>query len=107
MEEQRAIVCKSYLGVEDHGLLVATLTLDYGTSKQTYLSPTLANAVRGWARCGEYLRRLLAVCDADSWEGITGKPVVALLSNESYNAKIVGLQKYIGSLRLLDSEWIV
>lgn len=66
--ERNARVVATFLGVEDHGVLVANLTLDYDNGSLQGVSWVLRST-----RAVPLLESILQVLDADSWEGLKGQ----------------------------------
>jgi hypothetical protein len=81
-EPQIAKIADTFLGREDHGILTAYLTVDYGGAQQSvggyfFDEPDPANKRRrrGLAQCADFIAAALACCDVDSWEKLKGRTV--------------------------------
>lgn len=77
-----AVIKGTSLGYEDHGILTAWLHLDYGGSQQGFGGYALDSAPdkddksmgrKPHAAFGAFVKEILAVTDAHSWEKIPGK----------------------------------
>lgn len=66
--ERNARVVSTFLGIEDHGVLVASLTLDYDTGSLQGVSWFLRST-----RAAPLLESILQVLGADSWEDAKGR----------------------------------
>lgn len=78
-EIKNAVIASVSLTKEDHGMLVANLTLDYGGSGQGFGNRCLYNPnfpTDDWA--GFYLWRVMETVGVDSWEKLQGRPVRVL-----------------------------
>lgn len=77
-EIKNAIIIKTDLMIEDHGLLVADLTLDYGGSCQGFGGYRLdreKNHTSANDFGAIYIRRLLETVGVQRWEDLVGKPI--------------------------------
>lgn len=81
---RNARVTSTYLGVEDHGILTAWVHLDYGGSGQGFGGYGMDKPIKengehkgreGVAWGMEFIRRVLEVTGAESWEKLPGTPV--------------------------------
>jgi len=96
--EKIAKVTRAYLGIEDHGLLTATLTLDYGDSAQG----TPAYALDAWdeslnRRVGtasglDFITGLMGACGVVEWSQVEGRTVFAIFESDAFHAPMVGLK---------------
>lgn len=84
-EKRIAKIESSFIGFEDHGLLTASLTFNYGGSGQSIAHRIFGAAdethePEGWHRGHEmgmdFIRRLLLACGVNSWERIVGRTVL-------------------------------
>jgi hypothetical protein len=82
METKNAIITSTSLGVEDHGIFSAFLTLDFGGSGQGFGGYALDqhNGKRGQdsKRIGtaygmEFIRRIMDTVGVSKWEDLRGK----------------------------------
>ena len=80
MFECNALITGARITKEEHGLLSAWLTLDYGGSGQgfggyaLYLPKDFKNQSAG-PHCGLFIWRCLEVADVESWDQLKGKTV--------------------------------
>jgi hypothetical protein len=80
-EITNAVISKTMLGREDHGIMTCYLTLDYSGSVQGFggysldeFSPTLDRRVgTKWGM--EFIARVLNVVEVENWEDLRGKYV--------------------------------
>ena len=83
---KNAIIKSTMLGYEDHGILTAFVTLDYGGSGQGFggrafdepIKDPLTNdfiSRRGVAYGMEWIARVLNTVGVESWEKLPGTPV--------------------------------
>ena len=113
MHEKIAKIESTFLGIEDHGILTAWLTFDYGNSsvqsagmyaydqhiegkKRRQGHPSLAVFVRG----------VLEICGVDQWEKLKGRTIFALFEKDEWNSKVIGIKSLPteGSKQFLFSE---
>jgi hypothetical protein len=73
METRNAIIKKTFLGIEDHGIFTATLTLNYGGTEQGFGMHDLTYEAYGI----KYLRSILKAVGVESWEDLVGTPIRA------------------------------
>jgi hypothetical protein len=71
MEIKNAKIQSTFLGIEDHGIFTAMITLDYGESSQGFGNHDLTYRDYGI----KYLRKILEVVGVDCWEELKGKHV--------------------------------
>lgn len=69
-----ARVTDTFLGVEDHGLFIAQIGMDYSDG-----SHQASQRILNQATAYEYLKEVLVVFGVDSWEQINGKYCRALI----------------------------
>lgn len=86
METERIAKIKdTFLGVEDHGIFTAVLTLDYGGSVQGAGNRRLdrydadSGETVGTADGLEEIMRIVEACGVVSWEKVKGRTVLALI----------------------------
>ncbi len=76
---KNAIIERTMLGIEDHGILTCVLTLDYGGVLQGFGTYELDEYDESKKRrCGtawgmEFVRRVLETLECESWEELRGK----------------------------------
>lgn len=100
MKERNAKIIGTTLGIEDHGIMTATITLDYGGSCQGFGGYCLDEPVkdkrgrhtgrRGTAYGCEFIRRTLEVVGVESWEHLKGKHVRVRVEDH-YNGLILAI----------------
>ena len=71
IEIKNAIIKKTFLGIEDHGVFTAIISLNYGGSEQGFGQHDLTYKAYGIT----YLRKILETVGVDSWEELVGKPI--------------------------------
>ena len=92
-EERNARIRDTFLGIEDHGLFIAQIGMDYGGSHQ------------GFQRILDYsgdnsltvIRQILEVIGVDSWEALRGKHCRVRVKD--------GFIRHIGNI--LDDKWTI
>lgn len=74
-----ATIERTMLGVEDHGLLTACITLKYAGSSQVFGGYSFGSAGRpALSAVGmEFIRRVLKIAGVERWEDLKGRPVRA------------------------------
>lgn len=88
VEVKNAVISRTTLGYEDHGILSAYVGLDYGGSVQSFGGYALdkydAGLKRriGTAYGTEFIIRVLRVLGVDSWEKVKGQHCRARASTE-------------------------
>lgn len=78
-EHRNAVISRTFLGVEDHGIFTFNLTLDYGGSGQGAGSYNLQSNGHEAKNGFRLLRQIIGIVGAESWESLPGKHVVALI----------------------------
>ena len=79
MEIKNAVIERTILGIEDHGIMTCYLHLKYdgpGQGFGGYILDTLNETINeriGTAWGMEFVRRVLKTIEVDSWEKLTGK----------------------------------
>lgn len=73
-EIRNARIVGTFLGMEDHGFFVLTLTLDYGNAQQGY------QRILGTSYTDQFLRSVLATVGVESYEQLRGKAVRARIA---------------------------
>ena len=98
-ERELGKIVETYLGVEDHGILTATLGIDFGGAQQGIGGYFLDayDATResrhGTAEGMEFVRRLLKACGVEQWEKLRGRTVYVLRKQgEGRWGAIVGIE---------------
>lgn len=89
-EQKIAKITDTFLGFEDHGILTAFVTFDYGSSGQSlgprsFGSQDESRDPDGWEEAHasgmDYVRRLLLACGVDRWEQLKGRTVLVTASH--------------------------
>jgi hypothetical protein len=80
METRNAIIVRTYIVVEDHGMLIAGLVLDDGDGEQVFDCGVYApkSGINGKNYAGHFIYQVLKVASADKWEQLKGKAVRAM-----------------------------
>lgn len=107
MITKNAIIDSVQLGPEDHGILTAYITLDYGGSIQSFGGYSMYHEPSwktGGNYCGHFIKRVLDVVDVQEWSKLKGKPVRALFKDDSWNSPVIGLQNIIKDNKFIPSE---
>jgi hypothetical protein len=86
--QKLARIDKTFIGLEDHGILTAYLQLSYDSSSS---QSTPMYDLRG-PKCGEFLEGLLDACGVHEWSKLPGLTIYALMENDSYHSRIVGIE---------------
>jgi hypothetical protein len=100
--EKIAKVEETMLGVEDHGILTATLHVTYGGSGQGIGGYALDNPDPdmgdsadtrriGTAYGMEWIARCIRACGVDRWERIKGRTIIVLFESERFGARPIGI----------------
>lgn len=85
-EVKIAKVTKTFLGVEDHGILTAFLDLEYGGGSgqgaggyalDTYDAEKECRVAT--VACGVFVAGILRACGVDAWEKLPGRTVYAII----------------------------
>jgi hypothetical protein len=71
-EIRNATITDTFLGIEDHGLFVWTVSMDYGGAEQGFQRILASKAEASSVRV---IRALLEAVGVDSWEQLPGKNV--------------------------------
>ena len=66
IETKNAIIERTFLGFEDHGIFTAFITLNYGGGGQTF---------GGYSIGSEFIEQVLKTLDLESWEELKGQKV--------------------------------
>lgn len=76
-EEHNAKISSTHLGPEGHGILTASLQLEFDGGSQGFGGWNFGAMRRPITRptCGEYIRRVLDVVGVETWEQLPGKHV--------------------------------
>lgn len=93
MEIKNALIDEVQLGIEDHGILVAWLMLDYGDSSHQGFGGYSLDKPGKDGRTGSefgttFILQCLKICGVDSWEKIKGKNI--RVKSEDGLAKEIG-----------------
>lgn len=74
-------ITRTFLGIEDHGILTGSLDFDYGGSVQGtsgYMfdhSPHGSDRPVGHALCAGWIRAVLSACGVNEWDDLVGRTV--------------------------------
>ncbi len=106
--EHKAIakITNTMLGYEGHGILTASLCVDYGGSGQwignyAFDEPVWEGGAKhqgeflgrfGTAYGMQFIQRLLKACGVDKWEDIKGRTIYVLKEDDRWNAKVIGIE---------------
>lgn len=90
MEIKNAKIGSTFLGIEDHGIFTAMITVDYGGSSQGFGQHNLTYKDYGI----KYLRKILETVGVDSWEELVGKHI-RVKKEGGYNSKICSIGNII------------
>jgi hypothetical protein len=93
--EKNAVITRTSLGWEDHGLFTFMLSLDYGGSGQGACGPALATSKGSWPKAADLLGEILKVVGVNNWEDLKGKSVIAIREgNSEFGALVCGLKGF-------------
>lgn len=92
-EARNARIVETFLGVEDHGLFIAQIEMDYGGSRQGFQRILTYGGDNGVT----VLRQILEVVGVDNWEALRGKHCRVKGSG--------GFIRHIGNI--LDDRWTI
>ena len=106
MDIRNAKITKTMLGIEEHGILTCSLTLDYGSSFQSFGGYALDERIkimhkfshREGTKIGMiFIQKLMEVVGVRSWEELEGQHV---------RAKIDGFNSPVSSIgHFLKDKW--
>jgi hypothetical protein len=105
----------TFLGVEDHGILTATLRVNYGGASQSIAGYALDDKPsegpdgrhrRGTAEGVEFVARLLRACGVRSWEQLPGRTVYVLFNNQRRPMGVENLPTERGGRFLFDDLFV-
>lgn len=93
---------RAFLGIEDHGILTATLLMDYGGVSQSIGGYALDEPIRdsadnflgrrGTAFGMEWIARVIRACGVSSWEEVQGRTVHVLCDGAGeWTARPIGI----------------
>jgi hypothetical protein len=74
---------KTFLGLEDHGILTGFLQVTYGDAGQGIGGYSISHVA------GDYLERTLKACGVDSWEKLRGRTIYVLTDQDR---RVVGIE---------------
>ena len=99
MIEQNGVIMATMLGFEDHGIMTAWITCDFGGSGQGFGGFGMDGPIKdadgkhlrreGVAWGMEFLRRVLETLEVREWEQLKGKPI-RIRRDEDYG-KIIAI----------------
>lgn len=92
MDKRIGKITDTFLGIEDHGMLTAVLTVDYGGVVQG-IGGYVLDKYTGNDRCGtaygmEVVARILRACGVSSWEKVKGRTIFVLEEDR----KVIGIE---------------
>ena len=88
---RNAVITDTMLGIEDHGIFSASITLDYGGTFQHFggyclgMPPDTEVDVPSDA-ASRFIQRTLQVAGVDKWEDLVGRPIRAEASRKGVEA---------------------
>jgi len=98
-EIENARITSTMLGVEDHGILTAFVTLEYKSGMQSFGGYCMGNHDRHKRTesgfCADFIVNVLSVVGVEKWEDLIGKHVRA--DHDSMKVYAIG--------NLLKDEW--
>ena len=99
MHKKLARIDRTSLGYEDHGIFTSMLHVSYeGSSGQGIGGYALDGKPEGdHERPGtsegmQFIINTIKACGVESWEKLPGKMIYVLTEDESWHAKVVGIQ---------------
>jgi hypothetical protein len=97
--ERIAKIDRTFLGIEDHGILTAILHCFYGGSGQGVGGYALDGKPPGHgehrapsSECGRWVSGVLRACGVDSWEKVAGRTVIVICDGEGFQARPIGIR---------------
>ena len=72
---------------EDIHIFTPWLTVDYGGDGQN-----IGGIILRGAETDRWLRGVLVACGVDSWEEIKGRTIHVIADDDTYNARVIGIQ---------------
>ena len=90
-ETKNAMIESTMLGIEDHGILTATLTLDYGGSGQGFGLYGFDHTKRNGEPCAtsfaaRFIREVLETVGVDEWEKLPGQRIRVIATDSKVEA---------------------
>ena len=91
VDERNARIESTMLGIEDHGILTACLTLDYDGSGQGFGMMVFDHEKRDGQKCAtpfaaRFIRSVLETVGVDNWEDLPGKNVRVRATHDKVHA---------------------
>jgi hypothetical protein len=90
---------RTSLGYEDHGVLTAWLTLDYGGSGQGAGGYVLDDKPPEGAKnrvpaeeCGRWVAGIIRACGVEKWEDVRGRTIIAIRDSPGWGGTVVGIR---------------
>jgi hypothetical protein len=85
MSERNARIARTFLGVEDHGILTFWIYLEYDGAGQGFGGYRLdgTSSVVSGDYCARTIRGILDALDVKAWEELPGTPVRAFVSDDN------------------------
>ena len=89
---QIAKITDTFLGANEdtHGVLTATLTVDYGGAGQTIGGYNLSSKTTAFGM--QFVKALMGAAGADSWEQMKGKTILVITDSDRPYGKVIGIQ---------------
>ena len=95
MEVKNAVIKSARLTNEDHGCLVAWLSLDYGGSGQGFGGYCLYSTGKDGGSAGYFIDRCLKIAGVNEWSDLVGKTI--RVKSEHRGVKSIG--------HILNDDW--
>ena len=86
MKCENALIKDADVFIEDHGILTATLLLDFGNSQQGFGGYALDNA-----NCAVFIRHVLTTVGVERWSDLDGESIRV----RSENGRIIAIGHFI------------
>lgn len=97
--EAIAKITSTSLGYEDHGILTAWLTLDYGGSGQGAGGYGLDDKAddgsydrKPHPECGRWVAGVIGACGVEKWEDVKGRTIIAIRDGDGWGGGVVGIR---------------
>lgn len=87
-ELELGTVSSTHLGIEDHGLFTVSIMFDFGGSSQGLGHRMMGQDAEA---TGPFLKELLPIFKATTWEELKGKKVFVIRDGSKYTSTIAGL----------------
>ena len=92
LKEKNAIIKDAEIANDDHGLLTAWLTLDYGGTEQgfggyaLYLPTTFSHHQQDAPWAGHFIWRVMEIAGVEKWSQLAGKTIRVRAAHEGVEA---------------------